>query len=213
MDDGPNTHGLIKRCRAAIATAGGRWVDLIDPQPETIELDDIAHALGNLCRFGGQCRTFYSVAQHSVWVARTLEAEGYSAECQLAGLLHDASEAYVVDVPRPLKQLLHPGYADIETRVKNAIGLRFFATTIWPAPVPVKTADEAVLFVETKALMPGSEAWAWDYQRIDAVVDEVPSLDNCWKPARAQREFAVLAQELMQVSENGAVIPRELMQP
>lgn len=68
-----------------------------------IDIRDITHALGNLCRFGGHCREFYSVAQHSVHVAEHLGRAGLSLEAQLVGLLHDASEAYISDICSPIK--------------------------------------------------------------------------------------------------------------
>ncbi|HKK06533.1 MAG TPA: hypothetical protein VKA50_11875 [Gammaproteobacteria bacterium] len=84
-----------------ILTYTGRRVDLLDPDPATIEPEDIAHALSNMCRFNGHCRHFYSVAEHSWHVALLV-----SRENALQGLMHDAAEAYVADITRPLKPYL-----------------------------------------------------------------------------------------------------------
>src|ERR1019366_9954250 len=83
----------------AIRTYSGVRFKPLDPDP-AVGISDIAHALANQCRFGGHSSAFYSVAQHSVRVS-----EICAAEDALWGLLHDASEAYLVDVPAPLKQL------------------------------------------------------------------------------------------------------------
>lgn len=82
-----------------IQTFSGRKFHPLSPDPEQIVIEDIAHALSNLCRFAGHVRKFYSVAQHSVLVSLHCYPDN-----ALAGLLHDASEAYLLDMPRPLKQ-------------------------------------------------------------------------------------------------------------
>lgn len=84
-----------------IQTYSGKAFDLWDPQPDQIDITDIAHALSLQCRFNGHCRQFYSVAQHSVLVARLLPEP-----LRLYGLLHDAAEAYIGDIVRPLKERL-----------------------------------------------------------------------------------------------------------
>ncbi|OIB55298.1 hypothetical protein [Natrialba sp. SSL1] len=98
----------------------GGTITPLDPDPEAIDLVDIAHALSNLSRFTGQGKQFYSVARHAVHVSREVEARGGSLPAQRWGLLHDASEAYLSDVPAPVKQTL-PGYTRAETRLHTAI--------------------------------------------------------------------------------------------
>ena len=87
-----------------LQTISGRYVDLADMRPADVKIEDISHALSMLCRFNGHCREFYSVAQHSVLVSHILRDEGHAPAVQLAGLLHDAHEAYTGDVTHPMKQ-------------------------------------------------------------------------------------------------------------
>ena len=86
-----------------LQTVSGRWVNPFDPDPEQLDAGDIARALANQCRFGGHSRAFYSVAQHSVIVSRLVEERGGDAEDAFAALMHDATEAYLGDMPHPIK--------------------------------------------------------------------------------------------------------------
>ena len=87
---------------------------------DDIDINDIAHALSLLCRANGHFKRFYSVAQHSLNCAKEAKARGYSERVQLGCLLHDASEAYLSDVTRPVKAQL-PKYLEIEEKLQNAI--------------------------------------------------------------------------------------------
>lgn len=143
-----------------IQTYSGKKFHSLDPRPEEIELVDIAHALSLLCRFNGHCRTFYSVAEHSVRVARILPQE-----LALWGLLHDAGEAYLTDLPRPVKQGL-PEFAEIEDRVLLQVAKRF--DLVWPMPAPVKEADNKLLATEARDLMaPHPEPWNLGIEPLD----------------------------------------------
>lgn len=102
-----------------IQTYTGKQFYALDPQPDDIDIEDIAHALSNMCRYAGHCKKFYSVAEHSILVAENL-----SSEYQLAGLLHDASEAYLVDIPRPFKGYL-TNYYELEEKIMNSIYAKF----------------------------------------------------------------------------------------
>lgn len=113
---------------------------------EAIDIVDIAHALGNLCRFTGQCRRFYSVAEHSVHVSRMMPGD-----LALVGLLHDATEAYCADLARPLKQLV-PDYRAVEDAIWLAIAEKFGLPTSMPSLV--KRADMAMLKLEVDHLLP-----------------------------------------------------------
>jgi 5'-deoxynucleotidase YfbR-like HD superfamily hydrolase len=113
----PNTEFFIK-------TFSGKNIDPLCPDPEDILIEDIAHALSNQCRFAGHVREFYSVAQHSVHVSQLLQIAGEDSLTQLAGLLHDASEAYLVDLPTPIKRQM-PKYCEAEDVCQETIMLKF----------------------------------------------------------------------------------------
>lgn len=150
--------------KPTIQLASGRYFDYTRFGPEDIDITDIAHALSHLCRYTGHCRVFYSVAQHS-----TLVSTAVSHDIALEGLLHDASEAYLGDVNRPLKMLL-PEYREIEQRVDAAIRMRF-GLPLQESP-GVKEADNILLVTEARDLMPwgsgrgGEWAWARDIPRL-----------------------------------------------
>lgn len=134
----------------------GRCFNLLDPDGSSFTIDDIAWGLANTCRFGGQTRRFYSVAEHSVNVLRLVPPE-YA----MHALFHDAAEAIVGDVPSPLKHLL-PDYQRIENSVQLALEQRLPISAF--DKVAVKHADLVMLAAEREALMPdtGDE---WDIVR------------------------------------------------
>lgn len=153
-------------------TFTGRQFWPMDPRPEDVCLEDIAHALSLQCRFAGHCREFYSVAEHSVRVSRAVESvlpDEMAPEPRrlmlLAALLHDASEAYLVDVPRPVKPYL-VGYREAESRVMVAVeswaGLYGSYTHDHEA---VKCADEALLRTEARATFSGRRPRRGDFVR------------------------------------------------
>lgn len=143
-----------------IQTFSGGFIDLLDPDSLDIHIEDIAHALSNICRFGGHVRKFYSVAQHSVFVS-FLVPPGDA----LHGLMHDAAEAYVGDVVRPLKTQLG-GYAAIERQVMRAINKKFRLIELVPDPEReerIKFADETALATEARDMFLAPPAWLSDY--------------------------------------------------
>lgn len=130
-----------------IQTFTGKQFWPIDPQIEDIDIKDIAHALSLICRFTGHCEKFYSVAEHSIRVCDVLPKE-----LKLYGLLHDASEAYLTDISRPLKMLnLFDSYREIEKNLQNLIYIKYFLRPT--EPFKVKEADNILLFTEARDLM------------------------------------------------------------
>ena len=119
-----------------LSTYTGKKFYPYDPRPEQICIEDIAHGLSMLCRFVGQCRFFFSVAEHSIAVARLLPAN-----LKLFGLLHDASEAYLADLPRPVKAGL-PEYKAIEANVERVIAEKFEL----PFPMPPEVSRRPSAF-------------------------------------------------------------------
>lgn len=135
-----------------IRTISGEFVSLLNPDPSTIQIGDICHHLSNLCRFNGATRVPYSVAEHSLFVADICDPQ-YA----LAALLHDAPEAYLHDMARPIKRLIKASssvYEAAEERMWFAICLRF---GIDPDDLAhVKEADDIALATEARDLL------AWD---------------------------------------------------
>jgi len=120
MSKQPTFHPVHSVYEGVFNTVSGQVVDLHKPTPEMIHIEDIARALSKICRFGGHTRKFYSVAQHSVLVSNLLPPV-----LMLDGLLHDATEAYVGDVIKPLKVLISDVYDKIEERFACAIARKF----------------------------------------------------------------------------------------
>lgn len=159
--DGPCAMDIAPVPLDYIETFTGRRFSPLSPDPSAIVIVDIAHALSHQCRFSGHTRYHYSVAQHSVLVSRLLEEQGQSREVQLWGLLHDASEAYLVDLPTPLKNSYHlgPAYRDAERHLMVAICARFGLDPV--EPQAVRRADACALATEVRDLMPGRpEHWS-----------------------------------------------------
>lgn len=136
-----------------------------DPEGTSYVIPDIAHALSNTCRFSGQCDRFYSVAEHSILVSKLAyeirpKVEGPNDPLNTLrwGLLHDASEAYLTDIPRPIKYLPEmAGYRALEKRVMAAIQQQFGLSET-PPPI-VKEADLLMLRSEAKHLGLLSQEW------------------------------------------------------
>lgn len=160
----------------------------LDPREEEMTIEDVAQGLSHLCRFGGQCVRFYSVAQHSVLVSE-LAAEmtrETSAERRrlnaLAGLLHDAPEAFICDLPRPVKAQI-PRFREIEDRIW-AVAARKWGllhpdgSWRYDAEV-VRLADDTALITEKRALMQHPVRWDLEDHVAPAVraIDPIPPED------------------------------------
>jgi hypothetical protein len=163
-------------------TYTGRKFWPLDARPEDVDIRDIAHALSMLCRYGGHSLRFYSVAEHSAHIARWLDGRDYKPEVCLAGLLHDATEAYLTDVPRPLKRSL-PEYKEYEaelwTVIAKAFGLTGYEDDL---PMVVHEADNRILADEIRQNMKPMD-WHAKHDKPLGV-----SL-QFWPPERAEKEF------------------------
>jgi hypothetical protein len=141
-----------------VETYSGEQFDLFDPEPDRVRLSDVAAGLAHTCRFGGQCVRFYSVAHHSLHVSREV-AGADDPRLQLLGLLHDAGEAYVGDVPRPLKTRFDE-FERLEEAILDAV---WTALDVAPPTEAewerVTRADDRLLAYEADALLTDG-SWA-----------------------------------------------------
>lgn len=138
-----------------IKAFSGLVLDLDDPHPQMISSDDIAHALSQICRFGGHARRFYSVAEHSVLVADVVEASGADPTEQLIALMHDAHKAYLGDIPSPIKGMLSD-YPQMSKRVKKAIAAALRIPSDEILTSRVREAERYVGAFEDEQMMGGS---------------------------------------------------------
>lgn len=164
--------------------AGSGFMDLLNPNPQEIRPRDIARALSRLCRWGGHCSRFYSVAEHSVGVLRLAQRDGLPRRAQRLALMHDATEAYLGDVVRPLKACL-PEYRRIEARMAEAIAARFDLASDPDALVAVKWLDNEMLAIEKTVLLPDSGHWP----DLPAPRPGCASFVTGLPPIAAEREF------------------------
>ncbi len=128
-----------------IETYTGKFVNPLELKPEDIDIRDIAHSLSLQCRFNGHCDIFYSVAEHCIRVSGLLKGR----DNQLTGLLHDATEAYMADIARPVKWAL-PQIREVEGIISISINTRFNLRGDWRV---VKQADNIMLATEARDLM------------------------------------------------------------
>src|SRR5215211_5334209 len=178
-----NYDGLVLEPGPFIQTLSGRRVNPLDAAVEDIDPSDIARALSNLCRFGGHSKAFYSVAQHSSIVCDLLEARGATPDELMAALLHDAAEAYLGDLPHPLKHRSELGttFRVAEKRLEAVIGERF---ALPEAAARIKPLDKALLATERRIF---SEV-TWHWPELDGA-EELDLEIEPWDSARALEEF------------------------
>jgi len=173
-----------------IKVASGHYLDLADPKPEMVDIVSIATALGRICRFGGHSPDFYSVAEHSVHAHDLAYRDGLPANVCKAILLHDAAEAYIGDVVRPLK-IMSPWYMEIESRIEKAIATKFDVDFKAYANI-VKHYDRMMLKAEKLSMWPDDPH---EWQGFDEI--ENVSVDfRFWRSRYASKEFCLRCIEL-----------------
>lgn len=137
-----------------ITAASGQPLYFLNPDPETFTIEDIARSLSRTFRFANQSPKPYSVAQHSVIVARYVADRGGSRHDQLIALLHDAPEAFTGDITRPFKQLLGDNYRAVENALWLCISEKLLGEGVPRIPALVKHCDDIALATEARDVMP-----------------------------------------------------------
>ena len=156
-------------------TYTGRMFWPIDPRPEDVCIEDIAHGLSMMCRYNGHCNKFYSVAEHSVILSHNVPSDH-----ALWALLHDASEAYIADIVRPAKRFIS-GYKEVESRIMQSVCDAFNLSHDMPECVHV--ADNSILADEMAQIMgPKPQEWSLTFPPLGCKI-------NGWNPAKAERQF------------------------
>lgn len=165
-----------------VHTMTGKQVSIMTPDPDTLDIADIAHNLARINRFNGATKIPYSVASHSVWVSKTVPEK-----FALSGLLHDASEAYLGDIIAPLKPLLSE-YGRIEFQFDAAVRRRFGVSIGVLAPDRLREADSAAALLEMFALgHPVYEEYKTHLNHLDAVYLRQPVVPQ--SPECAEKIF------------------------
>lgn len=169
-----------------VQTFSGKRIHPLNAHPDEICIEDIAHALSNQCRFTGHVKSFYSVSEHSVrcsWIV--------PEELRLAALLHDASEAYMGDMSRPMKHssgLLGELYRQYEENLERIIAEKFGLPH--PMPPEIKEADDILLMTERRDLLPHLE-WddacreRWKITKVEPLASTI----RPWEPRLAEQMF------------------------
>ena len=190
-----------------ITTVTGKHFYPLNPIPQNIDIEDIAHALSLICRANGHFKHFYSVAQHSIACAVEAIERGFSSEVILACLLHDASEAYLCDVTRPVKKQL-PQYLRAEEKLQGVIWKCFIGRELTDTELnQIFEIDDHILSQEFHLLMPEDlnedyrklkSECTCDYQDPQEVKKQFIQLARILRYEMTMRE----AEQLMRTKEN-----------
>ena len=181
----------------------GRRLDLLDPSPFDIEIEDIAHGLARVARWNGQTagKHVFSVAQHSLFVEAIADelAPGLSDPARLTILLHDAAEYVIGDIITPLKSVIGEGYAGVEERLRAAVHLRVGLPAEPPSDLArlIKRADRVAAHLEATELAGFKRAEADEiFGRSELQPARLSAFLVPWPTHEAQRRFQTRFHEL-----------------
>lgn len=159
----------------SIATYSGKVFDLAAINPDSIDIKDIARALSMNCRWAGHVKSFYSIAEHSIRVCEAVKNPRY----KLQALLHDASEAYLLDIPKPFK-IMMPEYVALENKLMNVIAEKYEFD--YPLHPEVKFADKGQL--------------EWEWANLKDPKNIAPYARDYMSPLQAERYFIKMYREI-----------------
>lgn len=169
-----------------VQTHSGKKFHFLEPHHDEIDIEDIAHALSHQCRFNGHVERFYSVAEHCYHMCLC-----FSKKEGLAALLHDASEAYISDIPAPLKRFL-PDYQKIENSIQNAIYSKWNVLVGKELNDRIESMDKAILLTEKMHVLNKALDWG-----IEDKVRPIPIRIDFLSQAEVKREFLNLFYSLL----------------
>ncbi len=185
----------MRTARAWQRMLSGRRLDLLEPSPVDVEIEDIAHGLSRVARWNGQTsgEWAYTVAQHSLLVEAIAEGRGLAARWRLAALLHDAPEYVIGDLITPFKAAVGLDYKELEARLEAAIHIRFGLPASLPknARAGIKRADRTAAYLEATKLAGFSQAEARRFFTRSAKMPgaAIGDLLDPWPPGDAKRRF------------------------
>lgn len=172
-----------------IQTYTGKCFNYLSYQEDDFCIEDIAHSLSRTCRFNGHCETFVSVAEHSYWTSYLVPPE-FAKEA----LLHDASEAYIGDIPSPLKKLLIHVIGPLEDRLLKTIFSKYGLA--YPLPKEVKDVDREMLYWEYQVYVKESSEVRWEELEGLSFAEERKPDFQSWSPEEAKVKFLERFHEL-----------------
>lgn len=178
--------GMERRRKARgswITTLSGVRFDLLRINIRDVPLTDIAHSLAMNCRYNGHIKNFYSVAEHSILVSKLVPEED-----ALWGLLHDATEAFVPDIPRPFKQYIG-GFENVEAQIHKGIS-EVYGLPL-QEPDSVYDIDNRIVADEGIVLFPEIPEWVSDFVPVGCT-----DMIKCYTPHQAKEEFLNRFKEL-----------------
>jgi len=194
----------MKQARAWQRMLSGRRLDLLDPTPMDIEVEDIAHGLAFVARWNGQTRGDwpYSVAEHSLLVEEIFSRQnpGLPVKWRLAALLHDAPEYVIGDMISPVKAAVGAGYGELDARLAAAVHLRFGLPATLPAPVKkaIKAADRLSAWAEAVQIAGFSEAEADRFFGRPAAAERAGLVIRLRPPAEVRADYVARHRALLE---------------